>query len=89
MKAVKKEPDGYKGESRGQYYPIQDDKAAYYYELWQQHPADKVVELVLGDESMWGTDLTRLAGFAEAVKEKLNVLITKGAAAAIAGLPHS
>lgn len=89
MKAVKKEPDGYKGESRGQFYPIQDDKAGYYYELWQQHPADKVVELVLKDESMWGADLSRLKGFSEAVRQKLNALITRGAAAAIAELPRS
>jgi tagaturonate reductase len=89
MKAVKKEPDGYKGECRGQLYPIKDDKAAWYFELWQQHPADEVVELVLGDGSMWGTDLTRLKGFMQAVKDKLNALITKGAAAAIAGLSHS
>jgi tagaturonate reductase len=89
MKAVKKEQDGYKGESRGQLYPIQDDKAGWYYELWQQYPADELVDRVLGDESMWGADLTRLKGFPEAVKEKLNALITKGAAAAIAGLAHS
>jgi tagaturonate reductase len=89
MKAVKKEQDGYKGESRGQFYPIQDDKAAHYYELWQQYPADKVVELALKDESLWGADLSRLKGFPEAVKDKLNALITKGAAAAIAGLAQS
>ena len=35
-----------------------------------------------------GADLTTLKGFAEMVNDKLNILMTKGAAAAIAGLTH-
>jgi len=86
MRAVKKEGEVYQGESRGQYYPINDDKAPYYYELWKDHTPDEVVELVLKDTSLWGADLSQLNGFGDAVREKLNALIDKGALTALADL---
>lgn len=86
MKAVKKESDVYKGECRGQLYPINDDKAGFYYELWQQHTADEVAAIVLKDTNLWGADLSQLKGFGEAVRKNLNTLINKGAAAAMAPL---
>ena len=84
MKAVKKEGDVYKGEVRGQSYPINDDKAGHYFELWQQYTPEEVVTRSLGDKSLWGTDLTRLNGFEEAVRENLDTLINKGAVTALA-----
>ena len=83
MRAVRKEKDVYQGESHGQFYPINDDKAGLYYELWKNHAADEVVMLALKDESLWGTDLTRLKGFAEAVRGKLDLLMKKGVAPAL------
>ena len=84
VRPVKKESDGYRGESRGQYYPINDDKAGYYYELWQGNGPAEVVKLALQNESLWGTDLTRLNGFEKAVRDNLDILINKGAATALA-----
>jgi tagaturonate reductase len=86
MKPVRKDGEGWVGETRGQSYTINDDKAAYYYELWKDHPGDGLAELALKDQSLWGTDLSVLKGFTQAVKEKLHTLMTRGAAAAIAGL---
>jgi tagaturonate reductase len=86
MRAVKKEQDVYQGEYRGQFYPIRDDKAGYYFELWQANPAEEVVMRALKEESLWGADLTKLNGFAEEVLDNLNVLINKGAASALARL---
>jgi tagaturonate reductase len=86
MRAVKKEGDAYKGELRGQPYPINDDKAGHYYELWRQHTAEAVVALVLKDQSLWGADLSQLKGFADSVLEKMDTLINKGATAALASL---
>jgi tagaturonate reductase len=83
MRAVRKEKDVYQGESHGQFYPINDDKAGFYFELWKNHSADEVVMLALKDESLWGTDLTRLKGFAEAVREKLDSLMKKGVVPAL------
>jgi mannitol-1-phosphate/altronate dehydrogenase len=40
----------------------------------------------LGDRSLWGTDLTRLNGFAEAVRQQLDILIEKGAVTALTAL---
>jgi tagaturonate reductase len=88
MRAVKKGQEGYYGERRGQFYPIQDDQAALYFELWKDHSAGQVVDLVLKDQALWGADLSQLEGFADAVRAKLNTLMTKGAAAAIAELAH-
>ncbi len=89
MKVVKWENKVAYGEIRGQFYPINDDRTEYFYEVWRNNPADKVVDIVLSDEQLWGADLSGLKGFPEAVKEKLNALITKGAAAAIAELAHT
>jgi tagaturonate reductase len=78
MRAVRKEKEVYQGESHGQFYPINDDKAGLYFELWRDHSAGEVVRLALKDESLWGTDLTRLNGFAEAVTERLDALLNRG-----------
>jgi tagaturonate reductase len=86
MKGVKKEHDKYWGQSRGEPYPINDDKAAIYYELWQKHTANEVVNIVLKDHDLWGADLSLLKGLAESVLEKLNALIKDGAAAALTDL---
>lgn len=86
MRAVKKETDGYKGVFRGQAYPINDDKAGYYFELWQSSTPEEVVNKALKDTSLWGADLTALKGFEASVREDLQTLIEKGATAALAQL---
>jgi len=84
MRAVKKEGETCFGENKGQYYPINDDKAGHFFELWRDHPADAVVGLVLKDQSLWGADLSLLEGFEKAVRMKLVTLINSGAAMALA-----
>jgi len=86
MRAVKKEGDVYRGEFRGQSYPINDDKAGYFFELWAANDPAGIVGKVLKDKSLWGTDLTQLNGFEKAVRENLELLINKGAATALAQL---
>lgn len=65
-----------------------DDKAAYFAGLWDGHSAAEVVRGALSDPSLWGTDLTRLNGLAAAVEEQLDILINKGAVAALAQLTN-
>jgi tagaturonate reductase len=84
MRAVKKEGSVYMGERQGRSYPVNDDKAGYYYQLWQDHAPDELVGLVLKNEELWEADLTQLKGFAEMVNKKLNALMTKGAVATLA-----
>lgn len=72
MKAVKKNGNVYEGELNGKPYPINDDKAAYFYEQWQKHGEANIVKAVLSDISLWDVDLAALPGFAEAVKSNLD-----------------
>ena len=84
MRGVKKVQDVWHGEFRGQAYPIHDDKAGYYADLWQKYPAAEVATCSLKDESLWGADLSQLRGFEGAVRLDLDDLINKGAAATLA-----
>ena len=78
MKAARVEGNKYFGESRGIHYPIQDDNAARYAEHWTVGDPPAVVRRVLGDTTLWDSDLTRLKGFEEAVLEDLVNIEAKG-----------
>jgi tagaturonate reductase len=67
---------------KGGSHPVNDDKAGYFAELWQK--PETVVNTALKDQSLWGTDLTKLPGFEEAVKNNLDSLINKCATATLA-----
>jgi len=71
------------GDSNGTTYTIQDDHAQYFQEKWQHSDTDKMVEEILGDKKFWGTDLSRLSGFAGAVKGYLRSLVRHGAMATL------
>ena len=63
---------------RGGSYPVNDDKAGQFAELWKAASPDDVVYTALKDRSLWDVDLTLLPGFEEAVREALKSLLTKG-----------
>jgi tagaturonate reductase len=67
---------------RGEGHPVNDDKAAYFVELWKK--PDTLVHAALQDKSLWGADLTALPGFEEAVQHNLDSLINKGPLATLA-----
>ncbi|MFT3946389.1 MAG: tagaturonate reductase [Agriterribacter sp.] len=77
MKAVKNNSNVYEGELNGNAYPINDDKAAYLYELWQKHGDANIVKAVLSDKTLWDADLSALPGFVEAVQENFERLVNK------------
>ena len=81
MKPVKVINGQYFGEANGNEYPINDNNAPYYAEKWEQ-PAT-VVKAILASENLWATDLSALSGFAGAVQEKMNLLISHGAMMAL------
>ncbi len=62
---------------------VPDDRAAYYTDAWKQWMPDELVKKILGDENLWGADLTALNGFLPAVTADLHLLMEQGAAAAI------
>ncbi|HMK03297.1 MAG TPA: tagaturonate reductase [Ferruginibacter sp.] len=83
MKAVKEENGSYFGKANGNYYPVNDDKAFYFYEKWQNTKPALMAAAVLRDNALWGYDLTTLHDFADAVQEKLNEIDELGMAAVL------
>ena len=81
MKSEKRGSD-YIGAIDGKEYLIQDDKASYLSELWQNH-GDHITTAVLKDQSIWGTDLTVLPGFEASVSHHLQVISSQGIRAAL------
>lgn len=78
MKAVKKEGEQYYGISNGNEYLINDDKAGWYFELWNTAKVPELVMTALQNTDLWGTDLSALPGFAAEVTDKLQLIIENG-----------
>ncbi len=96
MKAVKKEGNKYFGERNNtgnerDTYEIKDDSAGYFYTAWNNDSTGKtgsyrVVEDVLQNEELWGTDLSKLPGFLQTVQELVQDMTTSGVLETIAQL---
>ncbi len=74
MRAVKQQNEHYFGQRGEEFYVINDEQAAYFYEQWQGVTLETVpafVQAVLSNTKLWDTDLTKLTGFAETVTEYL------------------
>jgi tagaturonate reductase len=66
------------GDTGGQAYTINDDKAAILYALWGNGNTNNFVENVLANTELWGVDLSTLPGFGQAVTDALNTVYKKG-----------
>jgi tagaturonate reductase len=86
MQAVKVENGKYFGEREDKSYQIQCDSAAYFYEIWQNNNTDEVVDKVLSNQQLWGSDLTKLKGFAENVTTHLSNMMSFGVREVISAL---
>ena len=75
---------GGQGEANGQPYRIQDDRAAYFADLWAHHTPAELVPAALHNAALWGHDLSRLPGFAASVTHYLQQLLGEGAPATLA-----
>lgn len=80
MRSVKAEDGHYYGTSHGKKYLVNDDHAAWYASKWERPDVPALVQKALSDASFWGTDLSALPGFAEAVTNQLQLLMNEGAA---------
>jgi tagaturonate reductase len=67
------------GSADGLQYMVQDDHAEYFAEKWANNNADETVDQILRDEHFWGTDLSLLNGFADAVKRNVVLLLQQDA----------
>jgi tagaturonate reductase len=84
MRGTRQEAGNWYGEAHGQEYLIQDEQAGFFADLWAHCPAIALPREALSDLGLWGTDLTALPGFAEAVTRYLLQLEQQGAAATLA-----
>jgi tagaturonate reductase len=89
MKGSRDANGKYNGLANGTSYPIQDDQAQLLATHWASGDAALAVDNILSDKNFWGTDLSRLNGFANAVKASLSSLINKGAMATLRNAPVS
>ena len=78
MRPVKRDEDKYYGILDNQFYLIHDDRAPYFYGLWDERSVDTIVTKVLSNTELWNEDLTRLEGFTAAVAKKLKSFIRRG-----------
>ncbi len=95
MKATRKEGGKYFGIKNGsdpslppgnrEEYEIKDDSAPYFYNVWNNN-SDSLAEIVLKEEALWETDLTKLPGFLSAVQDQLRNIKTNGILKTIAQL---
>jgi tagaturonate reductase len=88
MKADKQENGKYYGTRNGVSYEIKDDAAAYFHTTWESNDPASLAGEVLGNEELWGTNLTRLPGLLQAVQEQLNEMISNGVLNTIEQLTH-
>lgn len=84
MRGTRQEGGKWYGEAQGQEYLIQDEQAGFFANLWATTSPIELVRQALSDLGLWGTDLTALPGFAEAVTRYLLQLLQDGAAATLA-----
>jgi tagaturonate reductase len=55
-----------------------DDQSDRVRALWAAHAPDAVAQAALSDATLWGTDLTRLPGLVDAVRDALACLLSDG-----------
>ena len=80
MRGVKSENGQFYGLRKGEYYRINDDHAAYFYNLWQELGYDpaRLVSHVLQDTALWEYDLDSYGAFRHAVVERLSSMLKNG-----------
>jgi tagaturonate reductase len=86
MKPLQQRDGQYFGEIDGRSYPINDDMAPQFFRRWSGLSMTALVRDVLRD-SFWGTTLHDLPGFADAIVEKLNLIVNNGAREALESFP--
>ena len=84
MRATHQKDQTWYGELSGEEYPIQDEKAGYFADLWQRLTPAELVTIVLHNQVLWNHDLNALPGFAAAVAGYLQQMLEEGVYATLA-----
>ena len=80
MKAGRKDGENYYGFLNDAYYLIQDQRAAYFHQKWQNYELPEMVHLILKDSFIWGSDLTKLGVSEDNVVQYLESFANSGVA---------
>jgi tagaturonate reductase len=66
----------YKGEWKGTSIKLQDtaDVLEFFKQVWKTNISQEVVDLVLSNANLWGTDLTQVPGLSQVVKESVQYI---------------
>jgi tagaturonate reductase len=84
MKSELNEKNEYAGKINGVEYKITDDSASLLNSIWKNNDDIKdVVVKILSNESLWGTDLNLLNGFAEKITHYLQLFVQDGVASTL------
>jgi tagaturonate reductase len=83
MRSTAQPGGGFAGEINGKSYPVVDERAAYFADLWAHHSPEALTTAVLHNAALWGHDLNRLSGFTECMVFYLNQLLKEGASATL------
>ncbi|HZH01525.1 MAG TPA: tagaturonate reductase [Flavisolibacter sp.] len=78
MKSALKTEGKFFGEFNGTQYQSQDDQAAVFHKRWGSQAPTGVVKETLRDIAFWGSDLSLLPGFQDAVLHHLRLMIDGG-----------
>ncbi|GEO03842.1 altronate oxidoreductase [Adhaeribacter aerolatus] len=78
MRATENRSGKYFGTLNNEPYLINDESAEYFYGVWQRLEGEELVDEVLRNQELWGTDLTALPGFAAAVKKQMESIKNAG-----------
>ena len=77
MKSEQIKNSEFYGIYQGIKYQVKDENAAYFSLHWKQHSSDTMVNSILSDEIFWGINLTQFDGFADAVNDYLQMLLSQ------------
>ncbi len=83
MKCEHSESGSYYGEANGVVYPIQDEHAGYFHQLWKNNKPSDVVKKALANEQIFGHNLSELPGFAFAVSSYMDAMMEDGVLATV------
>ena len=78
MKATSDTDGNYTGNINGNNYTVTDSNSAIFAKAWSNANPKTVANQILKDTTLWGTDLTSLKGFKEAVTQKLETILELG-----------
>jgi tagaturonate reductase len=83
MRCYQKEDGNFYAGNGVDEYLLSDGNAAWYATAWEKNGAEKIVETVLGNESLWQTDLNSIKDFTAEVNNWLQQLLSNGANATL------